>query len=380
MLGLLGAFAGRVPAQLLPVGAEFQVNTHTAAMQSIADVAAVPPGESVVTWASFLQDGDFWGVFARRYDSAGNAVGSDFQVAISTSAYQYESTITHHPTNGFLVTWVNAYIGADVFARRLDATGTPQGAELQVNTVGGYNGAPVAAAGASGEFLVVWTGTDSSVSGIFARRLDSAGTPQGTQFQVNVYTPGLQYQPSVAAAAGGFIVTWTGQDSNGRGVFARRHDSTGLPLGSEFLVNAHTLFNQSGSQIAADAAGNFVVVWSDSARDGGDAGVFARLFDSTGASLGSDFQVNGYTIANQQRAAVAMGAAGDFVVTWDNDALGPQQERCLRPRFPPHRSSPTATRCRSMCTRAPSRCSPRSPWAATASSASCGRAPCRTVP
>jgi hypothetical protein len=105
-------------------------------------------------------------------------------------------------------------------------------------------------------------------------------------------------------------------------VFARRHDSTGLPVGSEFLVNAYTLFNQSDSQIAADAAGNFVVVWSDSASDGGDAGVFARLFDSTGVGLGSDFQVSGHTIANQQRAAVAMGAAGDFVVTWDDDAAG----------------------------------------------------------
>jgi hypothetical protein len=61
--------------------------------------------------------------------------------------------------------------------------------------------------------------------GVFARRFSSAGTPLTADFQVNAYTGGGQILAAVAAdPAGDFVVVWasTGQDGSGRGIFAQR--------------------------------------------------------------------------------------------------------------------------------------------------------------
>ena len=48
---------------------------------------------------------------------------------------------------------------------------------------------------------------DGSSSGIVGRRFDGAGTPLGGEFQVNTFTTGYQVTPAVAAdGAGNFVV------------------------------------------------------------------------------------------------------------------------------------------------------------------------------
>lgn len=64
------------------------------------------------------------------------------------------------------------------------------------------------------------------------------------------------------------------------------------PVGSEFHVNTYTTDDQYASSVAADAAGNFVVVWQSFGQDGSGLGVFGQRYDSTGLPVGSEFQVN----------------------------------------------------------------------------------------
>ena len=61
-----------------------------------------------------------------------------------------------------------------------------------------------------------------------------APTPDGDQFQVNTYTSSEQLRPSVSAIddEGNFVVVWDSADeASGRGVYGRRFDSAGVPLG-----------------------------------------------------------------------------------------------------------------------------------------------------
>jgi hypothetical protein len=55
---------------------------------------------------------------------------------------------------------------------------------------------------------------------------------------------------------------------------------TWQPQGSEFQVNSYTPSDQLHPAVASDAAGNFVVLWLDKVR-----GLFLRRFDATGAPL-----------------------------------------------------------------------------------------------
>src|SRR5262249_37386265 len=175
-----------------------------------------------------------------------------------------------------------------------------------------------------GNFVVVWTTyapQDGSGTGIVGRRFDSTGVPLGAEFQVNVFTTGNQYFPRVAmSASGSFVVVWSTNDEDGSysGVIARAFDSAGSPLGGDVVVNTYTTGIQDSPRVATDDVGDFAVVWTSRYQDGSGLGVFGRRFDSAGFPLGGEFQVNTYTTSYQFYANIGMNGAGDFVVAWSS--------------------------------------------------------------
>jgi hypothetical protein len=117
------------------------------------------------------------------------------------------------------------------------------------------------------------------------------GDPLGPEFRVNTFTNGKQYLPAVTAdgSNGTFVVVWESflQDGSGWGVFGQRYLPSGVPSGGEFRVNTYTTDDQTGPSVAADTAGNFVVVWtSDKQDDPIFSGVFGQRYSATGAALG----------------------------------------------------------------------------------------------
>ena len=147
------------------------------------------------------------------------------------------------------------------------------------------------------------------------------GSPLGPEFQVNTYTAGNQRYPSIAAdALGNFVVVWTSdlEDGSGLGIFGQRYASSGVTLGPELRVNSYTTGDQQRPALASDGVGNFVVVWSSSGEDGSSTGVFGQRYAVSGAALGPEFRVNSYTTDNQDVPRVASTPSGDFVVVWQS--------------------------------------------------------------
>lgn len=218
--------------------------------------------------------------------------------------------------------------GQGVFAQRFSSTATPLGTEFQVNTyTTGYQGSyPLTVATAANQFVVAWSSydQDGDIYGIFAQRFATNGTPLGTEFQVNSYTTGNQRYPAVTTdAAGDFVIVWqsNGQDGSSFGVFGQRFASDGAPRGTEFQVNTYTTGSQytyPSSNIASDAAGNFVIVWTSIGQDGSSRGAFAQRFGSDGTRLGTEFRVNTYTTDQQNYPTVVSDARGNFIVAWQS--------------------------------------------------------------
>ena len=205
-------------------------------------------------------------------------------------------------------------------ALRLDAQSTALGPDFPVNSYAtGYQFSPHVASDATGNFVVVWTGQGPGGSGTWARRFDNAGTPLDSEFLVNAFT-GASGTSVAANAAGSFVVVWRSyQDGNGMGVFARRFDSAGAPQTEVLAVNTYTTGNQFGGQVAMDDEGDFVVVWaSASPQDGSAYGVFGQRFDAAGNKLGDEFLINTQTTDTQWFPDVAMDSSGDFVVVWSS--------------------------------------------------------------
>jgi hypothetical protein len=310
------------------LGSEFLVNSYRTSVQRSPAIASDANGNFVVVWESSGQDGSFYGAFGRRFDSAGNPLGLDFQINSYTTDFQRLPRIAMEANGNFVVVWDSSGqdgSGHGVFARRFAAGGSPLASEFRVSSqTTNDQQDPVVALDSSGNFVVVWRSfdQDGSFDGIFCRRFDSAGNAFGAEFQVNTYTTGNQYNPQVATAVGGgFVVVWGGsqfQDGSSDGVFGRRFDPGGNALGPELLINSYTTGNQIIPRIAADSDGNFVVVWISIGQDGSSDGVFGRRFDPAGSPLGSEFQINSFTPDLQTSPRIATGPGGNFVVVWES--------------------------------------------------------------
>jgi hypothetical protein len=277
-----GIFARRFDHLGAPAGPEFAVNTYTTGYQAQADVAADGGGNFVVVWNSTGQDGDGGGVFAQRFDNSGTRVGSEFKVNAYTTGDQQYPVVAMNGAGDFVVVWVGSGSTSvkGIFARRFDAAGVAQGTEFQVNTATSTD-FPAVAMDQAGDFVVAWEGlaAGGSALDVLARRYDATGTALGPEFRVNTYTAGNQESADVAMdPSGNFIVAWESlnQDGDGSGAFGQRFDRFGTLVGVEFPINTYTTGAQTLPRVATSRRGDFVVEWSSLNEDGSNYGVFGR--------------------------------------------------------------------------------------------------------
>ncbi len=338
----LGLDAPAAPAAMdaTPAGSEFQVNSYTTRGQRFPSVAMDADGDFVVVWQSDGSGGtdtSFYSIQGQRYNAAGSPVGSQFQVNTSTGLNQGTPSVAMDADGDFVVVWESGSSGGadtggySIQGQRYNAAGSPVGSEFQVNSyTTGDQRSPSVAMDADGDFVVVWEsdgsgGADTGGYSIQGQRYNAAGSPVGSEFQVNSYTTSDQRWASVAMDADGdFVVVWYsdgsgGADTDGYSIQGQRYNAAGGPVGSEFQVNSYTTSDQRFPSVAMDADGDFVVVWYSLGSDGTDTdgySIQARRYNSAGIAAGGEFQVNTYTTGAQFLPSVALDADGDFVVVW----------------------------------------------------------------
>jgi hypothetical protein len=225
-------------------------------------------------WTS-NQDANWFGVFGQRFNPDGSPAGGEFQVNTVTLGPHYLPRVGMSPTGDFVVVWSGFHDGSDfaVLGQRFDARGGRLGTEFQVNIyTTGYQFVGDVAVDGSGQFVAIWTsgGQDGDGSGVFGRRYGSDGVPIGGEFTVNAYTTGPQSSLSLAMdGAGNFAVAWVDDRLNiGSDIYVQRFDGTGAFRGSEFRVNTQTVGTQTRAVLSSDGVGNLVVAWEDRSGNG----------------------------------------------------------------------------------------------------------------
>jgi len=303
---------------------ETRINTIAEYAQMRPRVATGATGAAVVVWDSWRQDGWGWGVYGQRLNAAGDPVGGEIHVSVTTDEDQMTPAVAAAADGSFVVVWQgDVASGTAIFARRYDSSGTPLGGESVVNSsTSGNQTVPRVAFDGNGRSMVVWQGRDASGAGVFARVFGADGAPLADEFAVNTTTPLSQDLPAVAGSSvGGFVVVWesyTQDDGLSDGVIGRRFGSTGAALGGEILVNDSVAGDQELPAVAAAGDGRFIVVWEDDAGiDGSLGSIQGRWFDGVGSPIGGDFQINVYTVGDQGRPVVAAEPDGRTVVVWE---------------------------------------------------------------
>ena len=117
--------------------------------------------------------------------------------------------------------------------------------------------------------------------------------------------------------SGNAVVVWSHQEGVYRTVYARRYDSSGA---STALISVETLYGSGITgyvDVAMNDSGAFVVAWTQGFTDSDGYSVHAALYSASANLVRGPFQVNTSEAGDQWSPSVAIDDTGNFLVAWD---------------------------------------------------------------
>jgi len=304
-----------------------------------ARAAAGPAGDLLAVWQDepwlnirvqqfFGGDGSGAGIAARLFDSSLTPKGPVFRINESTQGPQDAPAVARNPAGGFVVAWESQPVQGGpwlVIARRFDPTAAPQEDEITVS--GGTDGdqrTPVVAHRTGGGFLVVWQRTGAvGGSGIFSRAFNAAGQPLAAETRIDEGVASAGVDPALTVLpGGGFAAVWRLPQGTVSALRARRLDSLGHPVGAALQVNQRAVDSSDAvdpgrPSVAADAHGNFLIVWSNLSKTSGQPRrIYSTFFDATGKALARETVLSTRIDLPAEAPFVVSDGGSAYAVTW----------------------------------------------------------------
>lgn len=325
--GRYGVYAQRFDRDGVALGEETALAIWNKSHQTAPALTSDGRGGYWAAWTSHNQDGSLGSIIARHFNS--DFVGGDeILVNERTEGHQSDPVLAATADGGVLVAYLSTNLETKrqmLKARRLSATGTPVADEVVL--AGVENGdvrVPSLAAGANGYALAYSLFENGAPAGIHLQMLDSAGAPRGAARTISGPARLSQIEPVVAAHDGGYIVSWVDAetDGDGYGVVARLVTADGEPITQPFQVNERAAGTQSAPAIAGQADGSFVIAYNSD--DDSEGGVYARRFDGAGNPLGDEFAITarseGKQLMQQARGTQRLVRLGDrLACAWSGE-------------------------------------------------------------
>ena len=374
-----GIYAQRYTANSEQVGGQFRVNSTPATNMSWSKpgqsaISTLPDGGFVVSWQALDGFSDNftnknYGIYAQRY--AANGQKLDYPILSGSAGNDQINMAENLTTRVDLL----GYAGNDILQGGAgnDAVDGGEGDDILIGNQG--NDALIGGSGndkagfsgshneykltvsSNGQFVITdinvangddGTDTLSEIEKFQFSTGDFTVLIMGSEFKVNSETLNDQTNPAIEALAdGGFIISWesSGQDGNGKGIYAQRYDSSGEKSGTELKVNTYTAADQIGPAITALNDGGYLVTWFSYKESiflgyktvwngytwitypdyDSSYGIYGQLYNANGTVRGSEFQLNQIVYKNQTTLTVTVLSNDTFVAAWqstDQDGSG----------------------------------------------------------
>lgn len=342
LLAIALLFTVSVPGWAQPelVGEEFQVNQNHNPRQLNPQVAFGPSGNALVVW-----ENDRHGILGRTYDRQGNATSVELVLVANKNLpaipgrgevlVRKEPSLIFLPNGEFLVFWTEEkdflvvdyfyerreILDQDVYGQRFSSAGAPLGERFRVNAnTAELQRRPKAAVKAGG-LVVIWEqglkARDRDSLSLSGRLLTRRGAPDGDELRIDSGASVEVWNPEIAAnTAGDFLVVWEAGPADAPDVFARLYDKNATASGAQFVANPTTLGRQRRPAVLALRNGDFLVAWQSWVTGGSVHGINGQFYSSNGARLGSELQLSQGSGQVQISPALALLPSGNIVVTW----------------------------------------------------------------
>lgn len=291
-------------------GSEITVNTYAAGEQERPVLAMNSAGRSVIAWASYIDTGSIFDIRCRAFD--GNTPVTPELEVNSTIAYTQNNPAAAIREDGsFVVVWDSWYQdGGDrgIYAQRFDAAGNKTGSEFRINTTTAYSQArPRVKYMSDGKFIVTWESfkqdneTMSDYSA-YMRLFNTDASPATPEIRVNTYTKDYQWLSDLTVFDDNtFAVVWCSweQDGDDGGIYIQRFNADGSKSGNETRVNKTSGQYQWFPRIHKLPGKKVAVAWSSWKQDGDREGVYAIFLDENNTAYTFETRLNSYVSSFQ---------------------------------------------------------------------------------
>lgn len=297
--------------------------------------AEAPPGSGIVlvTWNPPNDPSRIWW-WVKRYDNNSLLNVKTLILETPSSATVTNIRTAGRPDGSWVITWTSQQDGqTDVFAARVASDGTANGTNTihppyRINPVTAGNQVLGGIGGFSDNgFVVVWD--DAQVdglnnSGVVAQLFNTQGMPESPPIRVNTFTTGAQAKSQVAVLDDDeWVVTW--QDASLGMTMTRRFYRDGAPAPGprDVLVSSTTLGDQ-GEPTGARSLGiseTTLVAWSSPIFLDEGHEISYRILGKDGRPISQELLANTVT-TGEQKNPVAAGSTDRFLLVWESDGEG----------------------------------------------------------
>ena len=283
-------------------------------------------GNAMAIWRQ--NDGTNTNILGNRFTPArgGGSWGATTLVGSASAGDADTPQIAFDANGNAMAVWtqvdLTSYYFSDMWASRFTASagGGSWGTATLIapNNMGNAIN-PQIAIDVNGNALVVWVQFYGFSRDIWSNRFSSAGGSWGTATLIETANTGNALEPQIAVdATGNALAVWTQSDGTRYNIWANRFTVAaggGGSWGAATLIQSDTVRDAGEPQIAFDSSGNAMAVWaqSDGLRDTIWASRFAAAY---GGSWGAPSLIESNITAPAKTPQIALDTNGNAMAIW----------------------------------------------------------------
>ncbi|RXK12017.1 hypothetical protein CP985_14800, partial [Malaciobacter mytili LMG 24559] len=301
-------------------------------------ISILKDGSYIVSWSGIDSDGDY-SVYMQKFnrDDSKNGIITKLETAGTTTGHDWYPYIVTLASGAYILTWEGQNSNKEqvINIQKYNANGSKNGEITTVSDIGNTtNNDNFSILTLSDDsYIYSWEGRDSKGnSSIFIQRYNADGTKNGDIIQLDgtsdkSQVDGMLYTNRFGS---GFIVTWSGQDSDGdRSIFVQKFKKDGTKDGTLEKYEASGVTDDSDirSKITVLTDRSYVLSWAGEDSDG-DLSIYVQKFNSDGTKSGDTIKLEALnnTTGQDYRTSVSRLEDGGYIVSWpgrdENDKLG----------------------------------------------------------
>lgn len=293
-----------------------EVVISIAAGQQVSPDVATDGTNYLVVWEDARAGTGNLNVYCRAVNSDGSTPGYESPISTAVNHQKIPAIDWDSATNRYLAVWSDQRTAGTykLFGNYLGAEGALIGDNFEIAIASGVIQRIDVASSGVGRFLIVWEERVSGISAVKACVVQDGSITMPIALSA---TSANQKNPSIATRGDGWIVVFDDTTGTARGIFAVKILSSGTLDGTAYLLTSST-GNESSPSIAKGSDGYMVVFERQGATT--DRDVFAIRLNNAGDAIGIPFPVS-MAISNQTRPEISFDGVG-YLVVWQDTRSG----------------------------------------------------------